>query len=91
MQTEPVIAYPNPAKDVINVRFRDGMGADSVEISVYTCSFRLVKKITAGPDITNIYAAGLPDISNGIYYLKAVLLKDSREIFRNVQPVVVLR
>jgi len=67
------------------------MGADSVEISVYTCNFRLVKKIIANPDIKNIYSVTLPDISNGIYYLKAALLKGNKEIFRKAQPIVILR
>jgi hypothetical protein len=71
--------------------FKDGMSAEQAEITIYTVNYRLVKKLIINANPQNAYSVAVRDLSNGIYYMKAVLLKDKREVFRNVQPIVVLR
>lgn len=78
-----VLVYPNPAADVLNIRFGSPL-ADRIDIIVLDQSGRLVKSDFAEASVS-LKELNLQDLASGIYYLKLVKGKIS-----NVYKVVKL-
>jgi hypothetical protein len=85
------VVYPVPARGHVSVMFKDGMSADRSVISIYTVNLRLVIKADEPANAANQYKVDVSGLASGIYYLKAVLKKDGNEVFRKVQPIVILK
>jgi hypothetical protein len=83
--------YPNPSSGNFNILFNDCIGAQKAEICLYTSGFRCVKKGTysVGPDRKILF--GVSNLANGTYLLKASLIKDEKEVYKGVQPVVIIK
>jgi hypothetical protein len=84
-------AYPNPARGKVNIYIADPMGAQKVEISIYTAAFRQVKKATRDAVAGSVYETDVTGMATGLYVLRTRLLKDGREIYRNTQPVMLIK
>jgi len=90
MAGETVI-YPNPSKDSISVRFKDGLGAQNVELSVYTMNLRLVRRQTFAANGQNIYHIDVSGMANGIYAVVAKLIKNGELEYRKVMAAEIIR
>lgn len=91
VQTEPVVVYPNPAKDTLQVWFKEDRGAQVVELSLYTRGLRLIKKQTLALNGLNIYTLDVSGFSNGIYVLVARQIKNGVVVYRKVTTIELLR
>lgn len=78
-----VKVFPNPASDVINIRFGNPV-AGEISISLLDSNGRLVRRDLAEDSITEMQM-NLQDVPSGIYYLR--LIKDK---LVNVYKVVIL-
>jgi hypothetical protein len=88
---EPVVVYPNPAKALVTVRFRDGMGAQQAGLSLYTMNFRMVKKQLIDSNALNLYTLDVSGFATGVYAVEAKLIKDGAVVYRKVSPLVIIR
>jgi hypothetical protein len=70
---ESLVAYPNPVKDVLNVK-----GSTNADITIRTIEGRVVKSVT------NASSIGVSDLANGIY---SVTIKSGKEV--STQKVVI--
>ena len=83
------VVWPNPAKNLVNVRLSQPVGAEDIVIRFHDLSGRLVETISSGTmDIHgNVLAFPLPSgISSGIYMIRLQTGKTASTI-----PVTILR
>jgi hypothetical protein len=73
VERETLVAYPNPVKDVLNVK-----GSANADITIRTIEGRVVKSVTNASHIS------VSDLANGIY---SVTIKSGKEV--STQKVVI--
>jgi hypothetical protein len=73
VKSETLVAYPNPVKDVLNVK-----GSTNADITIRTIEGRVVKSVTNASQIS------VSDLANGIY---SVTIKSGKEV--STQKIVI--
>ncbi len=100
-QTLDVLIYPDPllkGEDTLNIRLVTAKQLKSVEMKIYTVSFRLIKdKLWEASSITGVYefgmtAAEMGKLSNGMYYCIFIGEDNNGKKTKSViTPFVILR
>jgi hypothetical protein len=91
IQTEQVIVYPDPVKDKLVISFKDGKGADKAEVWVYTVSLRRIRDWAFDANPSNIYTLDFSGLANGTYILAIKLIKNTKQVYKKILPIIVLK
>ncbi len=88
---KPPHIYPNPSKGLVNVFLPDDRGADKVIVTLYSGSFRLIRRSEHGANPENIYSMETKGLASGSYVLRVVLTRKGSTIYSSTQPVIVIK
>ncbi len=66
--------FPNPAKEIINIRFNVRLYSQKKQIQIMDLNGRLMKTITSN---SNLIPVNISDLSTGVYFVKGISSKNT--------------